>query len=180
MPCYLNLPGCRPGSRFQYALPTDTLPTAIPGNTMESNFRCIVPRQRDPLNYAPPRVSLYGHGLFGTRGEVEQGQLKNLAYEQNIVFCATDWVGMSTADAPGEPPQLGDIPIVGTILVDLSGFPMLADRVQQGLVNFMYLGRLLVHPDGLHDRDAPRSARRSTASGSTTTATARAASSAAR
>ena len=149
VPCYLNTPGCRPGSRFAYTLPTDTLPAAIPGNTMEANFRCIVPRQRDPLNYVAPRVSLYGHGLFGTRGEVEQGQLKNLAYEQNMVFCATDWIGMSTADAPGEPPQLGDIPIVATILVDLSGFPMLADRVQQGLLNFMYLGRLLVHPDGL-------------------------------
>jgi hypothetical protein len=115
---------------------------------MEASFRCIVPRSASPLN--PPRVSLYGHGLFGTRNEVGQGQLRSLANEQNIVFCATDWIGMSTADAPGEPvPQYGDIPVVGSILVDLSGFPMLADRVQQGLVNFMYLGRLLVHPQGL-------------------------------
>ena len=148
VPCYLNLPDCRPGSRFAYGLPTDTLPTRIPGNTMEAHFRCIVPRSASAAN--PPRVSLYGHGLFGTRSEVGQGQLRSLANEQNIVFCATDWIGMSTAMPPGEPEELfGDIPFVATILTDLSGFPMLADRVQQGLLNFMYLGRLLVHPDGL-------------------------------
>src|ERR687893_400247 len=30
----------------------------------------------------------------------------------------------------------------------MSNFPKLADRVQQGLVNFLYLGRLMVHPEG--------------------------------
>ena len=53
---------------------------------------------------------------------------------------------MSTADTPGEPPQLGT---VGTILGDLSRFPMLVDRVQQGILDFMYLGRLIAHPEGL-------------------------------
>jgi hypothetical protein len=35
-----------------------------------------------------------------------------------------------------------------TILHDLSGFPTLTDRVQQGMLDFMYLGRAMVHPDG--------------------------------
>ena len=31
----------------------------------------------------------------------------------------------------------------------MSNFDKLADRMQQGLLNFMYLGRALIHPDGL-------------------------------
>jgi hypothetical protein len=42
-----------------------------------------------------------------------------------------------------------DVPNVASILLDLSNFPTLADRVQQGMLNFLYLGRLMIHPDGL-------------------------------
>ena len=31
----------------------------------------------------------------------------------------------------------------------MSNFNKLVDRMQQGFVNFMYLGRALIHPDGL-------------------------------
>jgi hypothetical protein len=41
-----------------------------------------------------------------------------------------------------------------TLLNDLSGFASLADRVQQGLLNFMYLGRAMVHPDGFNSDPA--------------------------
>ena len=34
------------------------------------------------------------------------------------------------------------------MLKDFSKFPSLADRLQQGIVNTLYLGRLLKHPDG--------------------------------
>ena len=61
-----------------------------------------------------------------------------MANEHNFVFCATDWTGMSTQDLPN----------VASILGDLSNFPSLPDRAQQGFVNFMYLGRLMIHPDG--------------------------------
>ena len=52
-----------------------------------------------------------------------------------------------------EKAQRGQLPncdyqTVLTILEDMSNFPQLADRVQQGLVNFLYLGRLMIHPDG--------------------------------
>ncbi len=147
------------------------------------------------------RASLYGHGLFGSRGEVEQGQLEDMASEHNFVFCATEWIGMACSDVPdptrpagtarrrcsrGNLPQSPDcdVPNVVTILHDLSNFPTLADRVQQGMLDFMYLGRAMIHPHGLgtdpafQDGTATRS---STApSGCSTTATARAGSSAAR
>jgi hypothetical protein len=56
------------------------------------------------------------------------------------VLCATDQIGMSRSDLP--------FPTV-PILNDLSSFPKLADRLQQGLLNELYLGRLMIHPNGL-------------------------------
>jgi hypothetical protein len=41
-----------------------------------------------------------------------------------------------------------DVPNVATILQDLSRFPTLADRVQQGMLNFLFLGRAMVHAQG--------------------------------
>jgi hypothetical protein len=79
------------------------------------------------------------------------------------VFCATDWIGMACADLPTDPAQVPaalqrmlqsgytpncDLPVTATILKDLSNFPKLADRVQQGMLNFLYLGRAMVHPQG--------------------------------
>ena len=37
---------------------------------------------------------------------------------------------------------------------DLSRFPTMADRLQQGLLNFMFLGRAMLHPQGLSSHPA--------------------------
>ena len=42
-----------------------------------------------------------------------------------------------------------DIPNAGKLLGNLSGFASFPDRLQQGFVNQLYLGRLLIHPQGL-------------------------------
>jgi hypothetical protein len=138
VPCYLNQAGCPPGSRFAFT-PGSDVPTAIPGNTMTANFECDVPRVTvDGPEVIPGRPSLYGHGLVGTSGEVEAGNVKAMGNEHNFVFCATEWAGMSEYD----------IPNIATILADLGNFPTLADRAQQGMLNFLYLGRLMIHPAG--------------------------------
>jgi hypothetical protein len=165
VPCYLDAPGCPSGSRFLYPPgSTQSLPVLqpIPGNTIAARFRCIIPKVA--MQQGGARVSLYGHGLFGSRGEVEQGQLQDMAQEHDFVFCATEWIGMACSDVSdptdpagllgdvlaGNPPQSPDcdVPNVVTILHDLSNFPTLADRVQQGMLDFMYLGRAMIHPDG--------------------------------
>jgi hypothetical protein len=139
-PCYLNLPGCPPGARFTY-LPGKSVPERIPGNTMVVNFTCLVPRVAvDGPEVVAARPSLYGHGLLGSAGEITAGNIKAMANEHNFVFCATDWAGMSTQDLPN----------IATILLDLSNFGSLPDRAQQGFVNFMYLGRLMIHPAGFN------------------------------
>jgi hypothetical protein len=134
VPCYLNKVGCPPGSRFQ--LGPDGLPERIPGNTYQAHFICNIPRSASPTARARP--SLYGHGLFGDAGEVRADNVEQLGNENNVIVCAADWIGMADEDVGN----------AITVLQDLSRFPSLADRLQQGYLDFMYIGRLLIHPDG--------------------------------
>ena len=134
VPCYLDQPGCPAGSRF--SLGPDGLPRRLPGNTHQANFICNIPRSVDSAH--PGRVSLYGHGLFGGAGEVNSISRLPIASEHRIVLCASDWIGMSG----------GDLTNTVTILQDLSRFPTLADRLQQGMINFLFLGRAMIHPGG--------------------------------
>ena len=136
VPCYLNETGCPPGARFHYAShKADALPTRLPGNSISAPFICNIPRAA--LRH-PGRPSLYGHGLLGTPGEVNAGNVKDMAAEHDMVFCATAWAGMSKED-------FGN---VAGALQDLSKFPTVVDRLQQGVLDFLYLGRLMVHPQG--------------------------------
>jgi hypothetical protein len=138
VPCYTNVPTCPTGSQFAFA-PGSNEPQGIPGNSMEANFICNIPRSAlDGATPTPAKPSLYGHGLLGSAGEVNGGNIAAMSQEHGFMFCATDWVGFST----------GDLPTVATILQDLSHFPKMADRTQQGFLNFMYLGRAMIHSDG--------------------------------
>jgi hypothetical protein len=164
VPCYLNTPNCVSGGTFTYPSGSTTGPPVTPeGSTTTARFQCNVPKSATTPGASRP--SLYGHGLLGSRGEANQEQLRDFGLEHNFIFCATDWVGMACADLPDtdaspdaiadflEKAQRGQFPncdygTVLAILEDMSNFPQLADRVQQGLVNFLYLGRLMIHPDG--------------------------------
>jgi hypothetical protein len=132
VPCFLDRPGCPTGSQF--VVGPDGNPVQIPGNTTVYDFTCNIPRREGKL-----RAGLYGHGLFGSQGEIDQGQLKDLSFEHGFLFCAIDWNGMAFKDVPN----------AVTVLQDLSRFPTLVDHVQQGYLGFLYLGRLMIHPDGL-------------------------------
>ncbi len=138
VPCYLNQPGCPPGSRF--VIGANGLPRRTPGNTMTARFVCNVPRSvQSGGSVRLLRPSLYGHGLFGDAFEANARNVRQLGNENGVLVCATDWSGMAEED----------IPNAAKILQDLSKFPELADRNQQGFLNFLYLGRLLSHPQGL-------------------------------
>jgi hypothetical protein len=87
------------------------------------------------------RAILYGHGLLGTgEGDLtaEPDDLRRLANDHAFVIAATDWQGFSAAD-------LGTI---AGFLPDLSGFPQLAERLHQGVLNQLVLARLLRSPSG--------------------------------
>ena len=142
VPCYLtdatNGSGtapCNQGATFNYA-PGDTSPdrTPVQNGTFTATYTCRIPR--DSLSgpiVTGARGVIYGHGLLGGQGEVGQGQITDMAFNHKAVYCATDWYGMAS----------GDIGTVAGILTNLSLFPRLADRVQQGMLSFLFLGRLL-------------------------------------
>ena len=137
VPCYLDAQGCPPGARLHYSSSAkDALPTQIPGNVQTAKFQCNIPRA---ATSAPSRISLYGHGLLGDETEVGAGNIQDMSAEHDFTFCATQWSGMASADVPN----------AVEILKDFSKFPSLADRLQQGIVNTLYLGRLLLHKQGL-------------------------------
>src|SRR5437764_1424842 len=155
VPCYLA-PTCDPPTKCdqasqgvfndcptpgQFALdPTnpDAVPQQTPGQTYQANFICNVGRPAYD-GHRTMRPVEYGHGLFGSADEVNSGPQKQMAAEHDMLYCATDWTGMATADVPNAVIALND----------LSRFPLLTDRVQQGELNFLYLARLMVHPQGL-------------------------------
>jgi hypothetical protein len=132
VPLYLTGDGAA-GQGFNWG--PDGLP--VRNGAYTAHWSCRVPRTASAAD--PARLSLYGHGLLGDRGEVNAGNVRDFASEHNVVFCATDWIGMAEEDVPN----------VVAILKDFSGFHSLADRVQQGILNTLFLGRLMKHPDGL-------------------------------
>ena len=131
VPCYLQ-PTCAPGGSFQ--LGSNGLPSRNTGNDWTANFDCIIPRTAVDGTPASARPAIYGHGLFGSASEVFNADIQQqLANTYGFVLCATDEIGMAGAD-------LGN---TAGILADLSNFPQLADRLQQGLLDEIFLGRLM-------------------------------------
>ena len=133
-------------------------------------FICSIPRKTyngaaDPAtatSFTAARPSLYGHGLLGSRdeGNTYDFNVRHMAEEHNTVFCMVDWAGMASGNTPDDPADaqkydplwdmaLQDAPTVITLLADMGQFSKLGDRVQQGLLNFMFMGRAMIHPAGL-------------------------------
>ena len=133
VPCYLR-PDCAPGGTFQ--LDSNGLPTR--NGNWTANFICIIPRAAIDPGARPSRPSLYGHGLLASAVDVTFINQQTLAQLADITFCATDEIGLSTAD----------FPTAISFLQNLSNFPKLGDRSQQGLLDELFLGRLMIHPDG--------------------------------
>jgi hypothetical protein len=134
VPCYLNRRGCPPGSRFR--LNRRGLPVRRPGNTTRAPFSCVVPRAASASDAALP--VLFGHGLFGSASDVS-GAVGAAFSAVNALPCAADFTGLAR----------DDLATLADVNRELSRFPTVPDRLQQSLVNFMYLGRLMIHPQGL-------------------------------
>lgn len=136
VPRYLKGKG-GPGSRLN--LGDDGLPVRT--GTFTAYFSCIIPRRAFE---EPARISLYGHGLLNSLDEVGAGDLQDMANEHNFVFCATNWSGLSVPDT------LQAL----RFLQDASEFPAVADRLHQGILNTLFLGRLMIHPEGFRSHRA--------------------------
>ena len=119
-----------PGNRF-------LLEDGIPVRSAEhpdypARFRCVLPASPP----GPVPTVLYGHGLLGSRAEVDF--FEGFAALGLAAGCATDWIGMASED----------VPAVVEILAEMSRFPEQADRLQQAHLAFQLLGRLVNSPQG--------------------------------
>ncbi|HYD48721.1 MAG TPA: hypothetical protein VEB21_10255 [Terriglobales bacterium] len=103
--------------------------------TTQAPFTVIIPRSAVEPQPIPGRALIYGHGFLG-RGESEitAGPQQTLARRFGFVIAATDWIGLSEHD----------VQHTLTMLTDISRFYQLFDRVQQGIINTIFLGRLML------------------------------------
>lgn len=142
VPLYLTGEG-GPGDRLTRG--DDGLPER--NGTWNAPFRCNISYDAlDAEDPEPARGTVYGHGLLGGNEEVDAENVHRMVAEHNMVYCATNWIGMSS----------DDIPAVVEILGDLSGFGAIPDRLRQGMLNTLFLARLLRDPAGFASHEAFR------------------------
>ncbi|MEZ5381026.1 MAG: hypothetical protein R2754_04430 [Microthrixaceae bacterium] len=124
-----------PGTAMNYG--KDKATPAATGKDFAANFTCMLTNaQLGNAVGGKARAVVYGHGLLGSRSEVAGDDLGRNAASTNQMYCATDWLGMSEADIPYAIEALGD----------LSKFPAMADRMQQGILAQLVLARALIDP----------------------------------
>ncbi|MEV1333360.1 hypothetical protein AB0J20_27725 [Micromonospora costi] len=142
VPSYLTGSG-GPGSRLHYGpaggdgkAHTPDAPPTPSGAELQADFVCNIPRSASAAE--PAHLSLYGHGLLGKPTEINAANVKTMSATHDFTFCATSWIGMADAD----------VPYVAGAFSDLSAFPAVADRLQQSFLNFLFLGRAMIHRNG--------------------------------
>ncbi len=133
VPCFL-FPSCGTGGRM--VLDSEGAP--VQNGTWTANFDCIIPLSVTTGAPEQGRPTLYGHGLLGSADEVASGPQRSLSENYKIVHCATDEIGMAESD----------VPTVIAALENVSAFPAIPDRLQQGLLDELFLGRALITPSG--------------------------------
>ena len=91
---------------------------------------------RIPRSLAEPAagpVLTYGHGFFGSDGELGAGWLESWANDNGMTLIGTDWAGMSEYD----------VTTAAVALSNVSNFPAIPERLMQGELNFLALTRTL-------------------------------------
>jgi hypothetical protein len=138
---------CPSPGTFFYTHPTnpDAEPSQVPGQTYQAGYICVVGRTGFE-NGRTLRPVEYGHGLFGSDGEVTSSPQEEMANREGMMYCATNWFGFANADVPN----------AVLALSDLSLFPILIDRTEQGELNFLYLQRLMISSSGFATHTAFR------------------------
>lgn len=106
-------------------------PDGLPVQTgvYKAEFRARVPRSA--ASGEPHGVMLHGHGLNGTHGQIRKDTFDRLANQEKLVIVGCNMIGMSSED----------VDTILEMLNDLSGFPALADRLHQGVLNHAFLAR---------------------------------------
>jgi hypothetical protein len=131
-----------PGNAFNYSGDdVDSLPEVNGANpTLQAPFVCNI-SVATMNGTEPAHLVQYGHGLLGDHHEIDAGNVRAMSNEHNVVHCATKWAGMSEDDIGNAAATLGEF----------TNFDTMADRLQQGVLNQIFLGRLMTRAGGLAD-----------------------------
>ncbi len=131
VPLYLD--GSEPGSLMTFNERGQPRQSGV----LDANFVCTVPEQATKTGEARPVV--YGHGLLGGADEAASSVEQATAAAINAVYCSTDALGLAE----------GDTAYAGQVAGDINYFPAMADRLQQAILNHLYLARLMLNVNGL-------------------------------
>ncbi|MFV8754933.1 hypothetical protein ACNOYE_30665 [Nannocystaceae bacterium ST9] len=129
VPLYLDDPG--PGGNMLFG------PDGLPEPSGTAQYPVLVHIPSSAVD-EPAKPVAYGHGLLGSRYEINAEHLLNFCAEGNTVVFATDWIGMSEDDTTN----------IATLLAAgrIDDFSTVTDRLQQGLFNAMAAMRLIRGP----------------------------------
>lgn len=97
----------------------------------QPKFYLRIPYSATDGKSTPHGLVLYGHGLLGEGTQVRGGFNSRIANRKNLIFFAADLTGMAGEDQAS----------VIQILAEVSRFPHLAERLHQGLVEWVLLAR---------------------------------------
>lgn len=99
---------------------------------MDVPFEVLIPQS---ATEDPAAIIEYGHGLLGSKGQIESGHFRSFMNEYNYTFCGTDLIGMSSSDYDN---------IVGALFLgDITGLNTMFDRLHQGFLNHVLLLRMM-------------------------------------
>ncbi len=101
----------------------------------EVPFLLLIPesvRARVAAGGDPGRLVIYGHGILGSRTEIDSAWMVETASRLGLVVVATDWWGMSHDDLPR---------LAATLGTDFDSFDATPERIHQGIINALGLMR---------------------------------------
>ncbi|GMV39447.1 MAG: hypothetical protein AMXMBFR64_11630 [Myxococcales bacterium] len=88
---------------------------------------------RTALDGTPHGLVHYGHGQNGMGDQVRGSFNSKIAAKHHLIFFSCNMLGMSSED----------VPMIIQMLLDVSDFPWMADRLHQGMVNHLLLARAM-------------------------------------
>ena len=151
VPSYLTGTG-GPGSVLNIGDGPDSSPIPERNGTYTAQFLCTIPASAVDADgtAAPTRLVLYGHGLLGSAAATARYGLAVLRGDGHDVLRHRRGSACPRRTSRASPP----------CSATCRAFPTMPDRLQQGILNHLFLGRLMMHPDGLSADPAFQNRRR--------------------
>ncbi|MBX3188889.1 MAG: hypothetical protein KF819_17855 [Labilithrix sp.] len=129
-PLYLDAPG--PGGNLLFG--ADGMPEPDPAKpTYDVPFEVIIPKSAVS---APAALLQYGHGLLGSRTQIEAANFRKLVNDKGYVIFATDLVGMAS---DGDRLHISDVLASGHV----ERISTMFDRLHQGMLNALLAMRMM-------------------------------------